>query len=210
MAMHSLRRPTAAALAAVLALGLGALAGCGGSSGSDGTGSGSGSDTTVTSEGATTAAPSGDTTTAPDEATTTAAEADGGGDLVGTWTADAGDIFGANTANLGGTSIDCSGPVNLEFRDDGTFSQSSTATCSIQSISGTATIDSTGSWTTDGDQIVISGSTSDGTMEIMGQTQPVEAGMSDGTATYEVDGDTLSITFTEATVGTVTQVYQRA
>ena len=32
----------------------------------------------------------------------------------------------------------------------------------------------------------------------------------DGTATYAISGDTLTITFTNTAVGTVTQVYQRS
>jgi hypothetical protein len=195
----------AAGIAAVVALG--ALAACGGSSDGDAS----------TDEPTTTAAADDATTTAaPDEeaeettTTSEAAEPEGGGDLTGTWTADAGDILGVNTANLGGTAVECTGPVTLEFREDGTFSQQSEATCTLAGQSGTATIASSGAYEASGGTLTVRDAESSGTFSILGQTQEVPAGLSDGEASYEVDGDTLSITFTEATVGTVTQTYTRA
>ncbi len=197
------RSRTAALLAAVL-LTL-AAAGCS-SDGSDGA---SGASTSSTSSAA--GGTGGATTTTGAGATTTAApEAAGVGNLVGRWRADAGDIFGANTENLGGVALDCTGPVDLEFDDDGTFTQSSTATCTIAGQSGTATITSSGSYDASDGTITISDATSEGTMSIAGTTQPIPgAGFSDGEADYAVDGDTLEITFTVDPVGTVTQVYTR-
>jgi hypothetical protein len=46
-------------------------------------------------------------------------------------------------------------------------------------------------------------------MEAGGMSQPADAGFGEGEAAYEVDGDTLTVTFTDPSVGTVTQTYQR-
>ena len=121
-----MRRMVATATVAVLAL---ALVGCSGSS--------SGSDAGTEDDGiTTTSAYFGDgtddaaSTTASDDPTTTAAEEDGatGGDLVGTWTADAAELLAANTANLGGAgAVSCSGPVTLDLAQDGTFTHTGDA-----------------------------------------------------------------------------------
>lgn len=201
---HPLRR-SAAALAAVLALGL--VAGCGGSSdaGSDGP-----STTAAPGDGATTTASAGETTTTTGAETTTTVADDGGGDLVGTWSADAQSILGANTANLGGTSLSCDGTITLEFTDGGTFAQSGQATCAIATQSATATIESAGDYEAADGTITISNATGSTTMEILGRTQDLGAGIPDGSAEYAIDGDTLSLTFTVASVGTVTQTYTRS
>lgn len=161
------------------------------------------------------------TTTAADESeedgeatTTTAADLPetAGGDLAGTWVIDASDLFAANTANVGDTGgISCSGPIRLEFGDDGSFAQRGEATCEANGFSSTMTLESTGRYTTDGGTLTITDLESTTTMEVDGVTQPA----GDGTefelneAVYEVNGDTLTITFTNPSVGTVSQVYQR-
>ncbi|MFN8018448.1 MAG: hypothetical protein U0P45_10020 [Acidimicrobiales bacterium] len=125
---------TKAALAAVLAASAILVAACGASGGSESS-DGGGATTTAASDGGATTTTAAPRTTTTAAATTTTAAAEGG-DLVGTWTADAQSILGANLANLGGNAgLACSGPVTLTFNDDGTFTHKSQATCSRGSIS---------------------------------------------------------------------------
>lgn len=198
---HRLRRAAAVAVS-VAALGL--VAGCGGSSDD----AADEPTTTAPADEATTTAAEEATTTTAAETTTTEAEATGG-DLEGAWVADAGDIIGANTANLGGVAVECSGPITLEFTADA-FTQSGEATCSIAGQSGTATFASTGSYEVADGTITVSGASGSTTFTILGQTQEQPGGLADGEATYAIDGDTLSITFTVPAVGTVTQTYTRS
>lgn len=209
MAASNDRRPVRWLLVALLAAFALTLASCGSSS--DDAGDDGGSATTeAADEGG-----GGDdeaTTTAAEDTTTTedGGEAGGGGDLVGTWTADANDILGANTANLGGVTFECTGPITLEFGDDGAFSQTGTSTCTVQGQSGTAEFNATGTYEASDGTITVTDVTNEGTMTMMGVAQPMEGGFGGGEAEYTLEGDTLSITFTEETVGTVTQVYTRS
>lgn len=167
---------------------------------------------------ATDADPAEETTTSvaegpgPDDETTTTATVPEttGGDLVGTWEAEAGELLAANTANLGGApDIDCEGTITLEFGDDGSFSQQGEATCSTAGISASLNIETVGRYETSDGTLTITEAETLGTMEAGGMSQPAEAGFGVGEAAYEVDGDTLSVTFTDPSVGTVTQTYQR-
>ena len=181
-------------------------AACGSSGGSDAS-SGDGATTTSSAGDRTTT--SADRTTTTDATTTTAATE--GGDLVGTWTADADSILGANLANLGGGGgLDCSGPVTLTFADDGTFTHQAQATCTRGTISATATIDSSGRYQVEGTRIRILAARNSGTMEVMGRTQPMATGWAVGAVPFTIDGDTLEITFANSAVGTVTQTYTRS
>lgn len=148
-----------------------------------------------------------DTTAADDPTSTTeAADASAGGDLVGTWTADAADLLGANTANLGGPgAVTCSGPVTLELADDGTFTHGGDVTCSVPGgPSASGTITSTGRWSVDGTTVTLSGTET--TSDVDGISQLI----GDGSATFAVEGDQLTVTFTVDPVGEVSQVYTRA
>ena len=155
----------------------------------------------------------GTTTTEADETSSTTEAADDGGadggvdgDLVGTWTADAGDLLAANTANFGGTStLTCSGPVTMVLSDDGTFTHGGEVTCGVAGgPSATGTVTTTGSWQADGTKVTLSGATS--TSDLDGMTGLV----GDGSADYVVEGDQLTVTFTIDPVGEVSQVYTRA
>lgn len=137
----------------------------------------------------------------------------GGGDLVGTWAIDASDLFAANTANVGDTSgISCSGPIRLEFGDDGSFAQRGEATCEANGFVSTLMLETTGRYATDGGTLTLSDLESTSTMEVDGRSQPAGegTGLEDGEAAYEVEGDTLTITYTNPSVGTISQVYQRS
>lgn len=209
MATPSTPLPRRVALAGgAAALAIASLAGCGASGSSDGGGDrstttadgGSGGSTTTTASSSTT---SGSSTTTARPATE--------GDLVGTWTADAGSILGANLANLGRSGrFSCSGPVTLTFAENGTFTHRSQATCSAGSVSATATIDSSGRYRADGTTLRILAARDQGTIEVMGRSQPFRAGLAVGSVPYEISGDTLTITFTAARVGTVSQTYTRS
>lgn len=184
------------------------LAGCGSSDGDAGSGDADSSTTAAEEDGGTTTL--GDDTS-DDGSTTTAAPdpADGGGDLDGSWVADAGDIMGVNTANLGGVTFECSGPITLTF-DGGSFTQAGESTCTVAGQTATATFNSSGDYSVSGSTLTTTNAVNEGTMVIAGMTQPFEGGVSNGSAEYAIDGDQLSITFTNETVGTVTQVFTRA
>lgn len=135
------------------------------------------------------------------------------GDLEGTWTADAGDIIGANTANLGGTgALACAGPINMTF-SGGRFDRTGSVTCGgglDSPIEGQATIASTGAYSIDGERLVISATANTGTMNLAGTSIPFPDSWGDGAADFRITGDVLEITFSIAPVGTVTQKYVRA
>lgn len=192
-------------VAAALTLG---AAGCGsgGSDGSEGTGGATTSDAPTTTEAR---------ATSTTEATTTTDGADRSSrEIVGTWTADAGDILSANTANVGGAGgLTCEGPITMTFTDEGTFSRAGNVSCTGPGgLSGSGTIATTGEWFFDADTggLVISGTVADGVLTLQGREVPFPDSFGDGQAEYSVDGDQLEITFTIDPVGTVTQTYARA
>lgn len=168
--------------------------------------SASGTTTTTVAVGA---PGSGDPTTTTTAAVTTST-APTTGDIEGSWVADASDILAANTANVGGTGVDCSGPITMTFAADGTFDRSGTVSCSLGGMTASGTISTSGRYAVADDQITISGTTPGGRMTLGGRSVPTPDSFGDGAATYEVSGNTLTITFTESPVGTVTQTYQRA
>ena len=156
------------------------------------------------------------TPTPADEATTTTVAvtttvAATSGDLEGSWVADAADILAANTANVGGAGgLSCSGPITMTFAADGTYDRSGSVSCSVAGTTASGTISTSGRYGLDGGQLVVTGTTSGGRMAMGGTEIPTPDSFGDGTADYEVRGDTLAITFTDTSVGTVTQTYQRA
>ena len=135
--------------------------------------------------------------------TTSSTTATAGGDVVGSWRASASDILGANTANVGGAGgLTCNGPITMTFEDNGSFHRHGRVTCSIQGTSKSGAISTTGNYTTSGDQITFSGVRAS-------SASPVPDSFGDATAQYSVSGTTLTIVFTNASVGEVTQVYSR-
>jgi len=145
--------------------------------------------------------------------TTTEAAVDTSGALVGEWTAEAQDIIGANTSNLGGVGGDimCTGTLHLTFNADGTFENTGEVVCTVAGASATGAITSTGNWTAGSEgNITISETVSSGTLTMGPVELPIEAGMSDGEFEYSIDGDQLALTFTDPNVGTVTQMWTRA
>lgn len=148
------------------------------------------------------APPSGSTSaTASMSPTATESPASPSTSLVGQWQASAQEVLGANTANVGGPGgLSCTGQIRMTFTDSGTFSRSGAVRCTVGSTTRRGGVASAGRYSTNGDQLVIEGTRSTG-------TTPDSWG--DATATYAVTGDTLTIQFTQGSVGTITQTYQR-
>jgi len=147
----------------------------------------------------------GDAATASSSITTTAAQ-EGSAALEGTWVADANDLLAAATANVGGTGgSTCSGQVAMTF-DATTLRRTGEITCG----SGNVTIDTSSTYSVDGDKLSVSATTNRGRMTVRGVAVPAPDSWGDGTALYKVEGDVLTITFTESSVGTVTSKYTRA
>lgn len=155
---------------------------------------------------------SGATTTTANSSSTTdpSSSPAASGSVLGSWTADAGAILAANTINVGGTgSMVCTGPILMTFNADGSFDRSGNVACTIAGTSGVGTIVSVGQWEETGTTLIISGSSTSGTMTIGGTVVPLPDSFGDGTADYSIAGDTLTITFTIDPVGTVIQIYTR-
>lgn len=153
-----------------------------------------GSSSTTAGPGATTAS-----------TTTTTAEPSGEAALEGTWAIDAGELLRAGTANVGGTGgSTCSGRVTLTFAD-GTLQRAGNITCGA----GTGTIDTTSKYKVDGDKLIVSDTSSRSSYAVRGVSIPLPDNWGNSVATYKVVDDVLTITFTQASVGTVTSKYTR-
>jgi hypothetical protein len=144
-----------------------------------------------------------DTTDAASAPTTEpgAAPSSAGGDLVGQWVTDAGDILATLTEPFGGAAPACSGPYVLTFRDDGTVAGDIDLSCQVEAISASGELGFTGDYTDDGSSLQVSNSVTQGNMSIGGT--PVPLPITDGLfqafsapASYTIDGDVLSISFT--------------
>ncbi len=133
-------------------------------------------------------------------------------ELIGTWNADAADVLAANTANLGGTpGLDCSGLVSLTFTENAS-SGGGNVSCTVPQ----ANIEVTGevSWnctsTTNSNVLTNKDCQHSGTVAYGSQEIPIPEIISNGDAKYKIDGDTLTLTFDEESVGKVIQTYTRA
>lgn len=135
----------------------------------------------------------------------------GGGSLVGLWTADAAETLAANTANMGmPAGITCNGPITLDFADDQSFTAGGTAECAAGGLTISGTMNTTGTWAVvEEGTVEISGTTSDGSFDVPGIEIPAVDVMSDGSFAYAVEGDTLTITFSDPATGEVQQVWTR-
>ena len=146
-----------------------------------------------------TTAPS-DTTPETTEPSTSPAPA-GGGDLVGQWVADTGEILAVLTEPFGGGAPACTGPYVITFADDGSFAASIDATCVVGEIEAVGDLGITASYSTDGTTLQVSDSVGEGTMTAGGVAVPLP--IADGLAEalgppaqYTIVGDVLSLTFT--------------
>jgi hypothetical protein len=198
--MNTTRTPSFVAGAVATGIAL-LLAGCGGSSGDD--------TTTTASEGDSGTASTVDepSTTEPPATTAAAPEAD----LEGRWIGDAGELFAANISNLGDPEgMTCTGEIWMTFAGDGRFERGGEASCGVGSAVAVANISSTGSYRVTGDRLEVIDVVSTGTMNVGGVEMPFPDAWDTGDATVNVSGDTLTVTFDDDTVGTVTQTYTRA
>jgi hypothetical protein len=139
----------------------------------------------------------------------------GGGQLDGTsWVIDANESLAANLSNLGGLppGLSCRGPLTLSFAD-GRFTWSGEFTCSMADtpIEGRGSFRTEGAYDASGSELTLRDAEGSGTISIAGQEIPFgdDLPYRAGT-TYRVSGDTLEITFTDPSVGTVTHRYGRA
>lgn len=151
-------------------------------------------------------------TTADEAPSTTTGGAAGSSELDGSWVADAGDLLAANTANVGGTAgLSCTGQVTMTFIG-GRLERSGDVSCGVAGspITAEGTILTTGDYTVDGDVLTITGTSSTGRASLAGNEIPTPDSWGDGEATYRIEGDTLTIDFTDTAVGAVTQIYTRA
>jgi hypothetical protein len=134
--------------------------------------------------------------------------------LAGVWRASAQDILSANLANLGGMPMNCVGEIEMTLSADGSFSRDGSMECTIDDVlvSGQF-VNSSGTWEADDDTITVTVTESDGYAQSIGPGGDAQrVALPDNgysSAAYEVTATTLTITFTEPSVGTVTQVYTR-
>lgn len=133
-----------------------------------------------------------------------------GGSIEGKWRGDADELLDSNTANLGSAGdIDCRGPIFITFEANGEFAQQGTATCSVGGRSVSATIATSATYTTSGNELTIKDAKNQGSVSVPTGEVAFPGSWSEGTATYEISGDTLTINFSDDTVGNVTQKYER-
>jgi hypothetical protein len=145
------------------------------------------------------------------EPTTVESFEDTGAQLVGSWTVDASETLANNLANLGGVpaGLTCGGPINITFFADGLVTRTGEVVCSVEGLSGTGSITSTAAYIADGSTLVFTQAENEFIISVAGTDIPITDAWRDGGSTYAVDGDVLSITFTDPAVGTVTTRYTR-
>ena len=139
-------------------------------------------------------------TTATTAAPTTAPAADGG-DLVGQWVAETGEILAVLTEPFGGGVPGCTGPYVITFGDDGSFSASIDVTCVVGDIEAVGDLGITGTYSADGTTLQVTDTAGEGTMTAGGIAVPLPIvdGLAEAfgpPAQYAIVGDVLSLTFT--------------
>ena len=134
--------------------------------------------------------------------------------LAGEWRAKAQDILASNLANLGGLPMACNGEIVMNLNADGSFTRGGSMMCAIDSVKTSGqVVNSSGKWEATDDTLTVTVTKSDGYAESIGPDGTTtriplpDSGYS--SAAYEVTATTLTITFTDPSVGTVTQVYKR-
>lgn len=132
----------------------------------------------------------------------------GGANLVGLWQADANALLAANTANVGTPGVDCSGLMQLRFEAGDSFNVGGEVVCTSGAMSGNGTLVTTGNYRTSGDQLTLSNATTSGGITLGGSTLPISF-VGNGSATYRISGNTLTLTFSGGSAGTITQQWTR-
>lgn len=154
------------------------------------------------------------TATEPETTTTSTTLVPARTTLAGVWRAPAEDILSANLANLGGLPMNCVGEIVMNLDADGSFSRGGTMACSIDGMQMSGQVmNSSGTWDATSSTLTVTVTESDGYAEATGPDGRVtrvplpDSGFS--SVAYTVNATTLTITFTDPSVGTVTQVYTR-
>ena len=135
--------------------------------------------------------------------------------LAGVWRAKAQDILAANLANLGGMPMMCDGVIVLNLSADGSFSREGSMMCTIDGVMMNGQIvNSSGTWDATANTLSVTVTKNDGYAEVSGgpggkvtRVALPDNGFSE--ADYTVNATTLTINFTDPSVGTVSQVYTR-
>ena len=159
--------------------------------------------------------PADTTSTSGSATTTTTTLVPARNTLAGVWTAPAEDILSANLANLGGMpGMTCTGDIVMNLNSDGTFTRGGSMACTIDDVPFLGQVmNSSGTWDADADTLTVTVTQNDGYAESIGPDgKMTRVALPDGgysSASYRVTATTLTITFTEPSVGTVTQVYTR-
>lgn len=134
---------------------------------------------------------------------------DGASPVVGIWRADAAALLAANTAALGGApGINCTGIMQLRFEGNGNYDVGGDPVCSSRGISAEGTIVTTGRYSVSGSQLTFSNSVTSGGVTLGTRTIPISF-IGDGSATYSISGNTLTLTFSGGSAGTITQQWNR-
>lgn len=171
-------------------------------------------ETALADGGTTTPAPTSTSasTTTPDDTPATSSPEGLESELLGTWTASAADILSANTANLGGAGMTaCDGEISMTFNDGGTLSRAGNVACSIGAVRADGTISTTADYDVDAPgSLTIRNTVTLGIATLGGREIPFPDAFGDSSARFRVEGDVLSIEFTNPAVGSVTQQYTRS
>lgn len=133
--------------------------------------------------------------------------------LAGGWHATVDSILNANTASTGALGISCPGQLmHWRFESDTAFFSrwSDVLTCTSRGLTFTGRLSQTGRYSASGDQLTVSGIENFGSVTTStGVSLPFSIPASAGSATYAISGNTLTLTFTDPSVGTVTQTWTR-
>lgn len=83
--------------------------------------------------------------------------------------------------------------MRLSIRVDGSFVQSGKPKCEQDRQARSAEIESSGRWRIDGDRLEFSEVEDKGKIYLVKGIEPFTPGLKNGTATFSIDGDTLTL-----------------
>lgn len=174
--------------------------------GDSGSGSAGGSTTSAhrdSSGAASDARPAADSTTT--STTTTAAASS----LEGQWTANIQDLLTGTSSPASQGGLTCSGAQTVTFRND-RVTIGGDGNCQMGPMTGSVRYYSHGDYRTDHDQLIVSNFQDETTFQMGGVPfNGGVGGLGNGTVTYSISGNVLTITSNTPEVGTVHQTYTR-
>jgi len=193
-------------------LALGALAtacGPGNDTSTSEAGSGGGATVTTTAPAAGEAGTSGSTTTASPSQETTSTTAGTGSAVEGTWTASLQQLLAGGGGAASG-SIRCDGDVTLTFHN-GHNTVGGGGSCEMAGRRTETHYDSSADYRVEGDQIIVSGFSDNSSVTVDGVAIDGGVGpLGNGSVTWAVSGDTLTITTADPDLGSLSQTFTRA